>query len=201
MYKTGIVFTAAVNEWVMNSRLSNNSFKISFKGIESIKDRKLFMKPYIGIEILNSLKNSLLNSFIKAGFICHPQFLPQLMFADLKYKSNIVATMMEQFSNITIGSSTFNQIHLIDMEYQTINKSVLPVKTLPLIYDGTLFIKSQSESQSTQTDLPNPFQSESQSTQTDPPNPLQSTKQNIQTNPHNPPRPKNHDNNSDDNKI
>ena len=195
MYKTGIVFTAAVNEWVMNSRLSNNSFKISFKGIESIKDRKLFMKPYIGIEILNSLKNSLLNSFIKAGFICHPQFLPQLMFADLKYKSNIVATMMEQFSNITIGSSTFNQIHLIDMEYQTINKSLLPVKTLPLIYDGTLFIKSQSESQSTQTDLPNPFQSESQSTQTDPPNPLQSTKQNIQTNPHNPPRPKNHDNN------
>ena len=191
MYKTGIVFAAAVNEWVINSQLFNNSFDISFKGIKSIKDRKLFMKPDIGAQILNSLKESLLYSFIKAGFICHPQFLPQLMFADLKYKSNIVATMMEQFSNITIGSSTFNQIHMIEIKHQSTDKCLLPVKTLPLVYDNTLFIKPQSSSQSTQTNLPNQFQSESQSTQSNSSNPLQSTSQDTQTNPHNPSRPNN----------
>ena len=120
LHKAEGALSKALNQWLENTPpLSQNAFKVSFRGIEAVNDQILCVKPSKGFEMLKSLHEVLMKIFTEDGLTCETTFAPKLAFTKLHEPSDLIHAEMAILSEVDIGESRFNRVQMHKLHNKT----------------------------------------------------------------------------------
>ena len=144
LQKAAIALNVALNKWLNNVEVNYNMIHISFKGVESFNNQIFYIKPSVGAHKLTSLQQILFSTFTDEGIKCDTILNPHVAFAKLNYPVPEVTAMMNSFSDIVIGGSSFGLIKMFKSNQDDLPDTNKCLKALPFYQDATL-IKYQFE--------------------------------------------------------
>ena len=146
LYSAGKAFSESINSFLQNSKLSGEPFEISFKGIDIIDEKFLYLKPAKNASNLQLLHECLYRTFTDYGFSCDRKFTGHLTVARLKNPTFVTQIIKAQFAGFDFGSSTFQDITLRPIKGKSLTGDSI-YKTLKFQFDATLAPNKPSTSQ------------------------------------------------------